>query len=138
MADNENNEQRDAFTEKLKGYIEFASIVQNYDATSHVEHDDIDFEHDPDGAEYDNNGEPVTLYGVVIYNFENRAAERAEWRQDYPDDSNFLNWNDDEYDDDEEYDNPAYRFPLYDPRKRPCNHRTGSFYWLGDIGTPPV
>lgn len=132
MGEYDNEDQRD---EKINDYITFASMVQNYDVTSHVAHDDIDFEHDYDGAEYDDDGEPVTLYGVIIYNFVNSVEYDDGW-QDYPEDSNFLNWNDD--DRDENYDHPAYRFPLYNPRKRPCNHRSGSFYWIRNLGTPPV
>ena len=131
MGESDNDKQRE---DKINDYIMFACIVQNYDATSHVEHDDIDFEHDYDGAEYDADGEPVTLYGVVIYNFVTSVEYDDGW-QDYPDDHACLDWDDD---DDERYDHPVYRFPLYDPRKRPCNHRSGSFYWTRNLGTPPV
>lgn len=48
-------------------FIEFAKIVQNYDATARPAHDDIEFEPaDYDGFEYDFMGEPVTLYGLIV------------------------------------------------------------------------
>jgi hypothetical protein len=51
-------------------FYEFANIVQNYEDTARPPHDDIDFTPaDYDSAEFDDAGEPVTLYGVIIFNF---------------------------------------------------------------------
>ena len=132
MGESDNDKQRD---EKINDYIAFACIVQNYDATSHVEHDDIDFEHDYDGAEYDDDGEPVTLYGVVIYNFVTSVEYDDDW-QDYPEDHASLDWDDD--DSEKDYGYPVYRFPYYNPRKQPCKRPRATSYNMKQPGVPPV
>lgn len=50
-------------------YYEFANIVQHYNDTARPAHDDIDFTPgDYDSAEFDDDGQPVTLYGVIVFN----------------------------------------------------------------------
>lgn len=65
-------------------FIEFANIVQNYDETGFAEHDDIPYiPMDFDGSEYDFDGEPVTLYGLIIINLGESPPEPF---YDYEDD----------------------------------------------------
>lgn len=65
MAEYDDNEHRAAY-ERARDYATFADIVQHYDATARGNHDDIDYNApDYDGAEYDNNGEPVLLIGIT-------------------------------------------------------------------------
>lgn len=65
-------------------YHEFANIVQHYNDTARPAHDDIDFEPgDYDSAEFDDTGEPVTLYGVIIFNFSGSSDTRIDAFIDY-------------------------------------------------------
>lgn len=65
-------------------YHEFANIVQHYDDTARPAHDDIDFTPaDYDSAEFDSSGEPVTLYGVIIFNFGAKGDINVEAFNDY-------------------------------------------------------
>lgn len=68
MDDYDDDEHAAAYDRAI--YYEFANIVQHYNDTARPPHDDIDFTPgDYDSAEFDNDGEPVTLYGVIIFNF---------------------------------------------------------------------
>lgn len=100
-------------------YHEFANIVQHYyDDTARPAHDDIDFTpSDYDGAEFDNDGEPVTLYGVIIFNFPATGSPTIEAFTDYDpyDDPYFYLYSRlrgiykpprDDYDDDQPSDSP--------------------------------
>lgn len=65
-------------------YHEFANIVQHYDDTARPAHDDIDFTPaDYDSAEFDSSGEPVTLYGVIIFNFGSSSDHNIDAFIDY-------------------------------------------------------
>lgn len=65
-------------------YHEFANIVQHYNDTARPAHDDIDFTPaDYDSAEFDDDGEPVTLYGVIIFNFGADSDYNIEAFTDY-------------------------------------------------------
>lgn len=67
MNEFDDDERAKAFDRAV--FIEFANIVQNYDETARPEHDDIQFEPgDYDSAEFDLDGEPVTLYGLIVIN----------------------------------------------------------------------
>lgn len=65
-------------------YYEFANIVQHYDDTARPAHDDIDFTPgDYDSAEFDDNGHPVTLYGVIVFNLSAGGDLNVEAFTDY-------------------------------------------------------
>lgn len=65
-------------------YYEFANIVQHYDDTARPAHDDIDFiPADYDSAEFDDNGNPVTLYGVIVFNLSAGGDLNIEAFTDY-------------------------------------------------------
>jgi len=68
MDNHDDDEHSAAYNRAI--YHQFADIVQHYDDTARPAHDDIDFTPaDYDSAEFDDSGEPVTLYGVIIFNF---------------------------------------------------------------------
>lgn len=124
-------------------YIEFANMVHHFDETARPAHDNIDFNHDHevnfddididsdqfDATEYDNNGLPVTLYGVIIYNFEYNEDDCDFW-DDIPDG----------YDSDDihEYNKSYYRFPYSAPRRSPCMRGRAKNYYRKHPGVPPV
>lgn len=101
-------------------YHEFANIVQHYDDTARPAHDDIDFTPaDYDSAEFDGSGEPVTLYGVIIFNFGAKGDINVEAFNDYDpyDDPYFYLYNrlrglskpfSDDGDDDQHLDSPDF------------------------------
>ena len=101
-------------------YHEFANIVQHYDDTARPAHDDIDFTPaDYDSAEFDSSGEPVTLYGVIIFNFGAKGDINVEAFNDYDpyDDPYFYLYNrlrglskpfSDDGDDDQHLDSPDF------------------------------
>ena len=102
MADYDDDEHSAAYeranNDDISTYIDFARIVQHYDDTARPDHDNIDYESgDFDGAEYDDNGDLVTLYGVLLNFF--RAFDDAT-DVDYFNDE-YLK---DDYDFDDDYD----------------------------------
>lgn len=140
-------------------FNEFADIVHNYDRTAHVNHDDIVYDqHDLnyfDGAEYDDNGDPVIQYGLVFFFIAASDSDRDGSRDDNDnggdDDCSFDD--DDPYDiaarffdrytedDDHHHDTPShgyFRFPVYDPRRSPCKRPYGFYYTSRDFPRPPA
>ena len=82
MDNHDDDEHAAAYNRAI--YHEFANIVQHYDDTARPAHDDIDFTPaDYDSAEFDDDGEPVTLYGVVIFNFGAGGSANIEAFTDY-------------------------------------------------------
>jgi hypothetical protein len=72
MAGYDDDEQRAAYDRAIefaRDNAAFADIIQHYDDTARPDHDDIDYDpaglDDLDGAEYDDNGDPVFLIGAV-------------------------------------------------------------------------
>jgi hypothetical protein len=139
MSEYDDDEQHNAY-ERAMGFdpatfIEFASIIQNYDDTARPVHDDIDFEAgDFDSVEYDFDGEPVTLYGIVIYNFTSRFGE-LEDVDDY-DPLYDRDFGDDEY---YEYEHPKpFSFPLYNPLRGACKRLRADQNYGRHFRYPPV
>ncbi len=124
-------------------YIEFANMVHHFDETARPAHDDIDFNYDHeidfddididsdqfDSAEYDHNGLPVTLYGVIIYNFA-AAEDDYDFWDDMPDGY--------EPDDPYEYGQSHYRFPYSAPRQPSCKRPRATHYDRKQPGVPPI
>jgi hypothetical protein len=138
MSGYDDDEQHEAYERALgfdsATYIEFASIIQHYGDTSRPAHDDIDFESgDFDSVEYDFNGEPVTLYGIVLYNYVSRFGEFDDiddydplYDRDYGDDD-FIH----------ETPNP-FRFPYYNPHRSHCKRSQGDKTYGKHFRYPPV
>lgn len=89
----------------------FHDIIQHYDDTARPDHDDIDYNpadlDNLDGAEYDNNGDIVSLIGViggVIYDICD-AIEHYGSFDDIPDDYDF--------DGSDEDDDPTCQFVFF-------------------------
>lgn len=126
-------------------YIEFANIVQHYDATAVGTHDDIEFDDasvdNLDGAETDQQGRPVINYGIMLAIVE--AIEEFGSFSDIPDDYEFL-VEQVRPEDDGGFDRGAYPgwrrfgFPFYDPRKGHCKGHRAFFPPFGWFGQPPV
>jgi hypothetical protein len=69
------DDEHGAAYERARDYAEFANIVHNYDDTARGNHDDIDFNDiDHDGAEYDDNGNPVIPIDLADYIAANPAV----------------------------------------------------------------
>jgi hypothetical protein len=67
MGEYDDNEQRAAY-ERARDYATFADIVQHFDNTGSADHDNIDYDTpDFDGAEYDDNGEPVLVIDLTDF-----------------------------------------------------------------------
>lgn len=150
MATNDDDEQRAAYeraTFDHATYIEFANIVQHFDDTARPDHDNIDFNYDHDinfddinidtdqfdATEYDHNGLPVTLYGIIIYNFAFDDDDGDDPWDDYPDNYD-VHTEEDDYNDGRSH----YRFPYYDPRGPTCKRPRATFYDRQHPGRPPV
>lgn len=149
MDNQDDNEQAKAYERASfdhATYIEFANIVHHFDDTARPAHDDIDFNYDHeidfddinidsdqfDATEYDHNGLPVTLYGIIIYNFLADDMEEDPWN-DYPE-----NYDVHAEDDDYNYGRSCYRFPYYDPREKPCERPRATHYDRKQPGVPPI
>lgn len=145
MDNHDDDEQANAYERAAfdhDTYIQFANIVHHFDETARPSHDDIDFNYDHavdfddididtdqfDATEYDHNGEPVTLYGIIIYNFLADEMEEDPW-DDMPDDYGF---------DMEKEDRSCYRFPYFDARYGSCKRPRATFYDKHQPGVPPV
>lgn len=142
-------------------FNEFANIVHNYDRTARPDHDDIVYDHHDldhlDGAEYDDNGDPVIQYGLVFLIFtasddtpaddDDKCSDHGIFRTD--DDCSFDDFDPEafaarffefcsETDDDHSVPDNFYRLPLYDPRRGPCKRPYGFFYTSRDFPRPPA
>ena len=126
MADYDDDEHSAAYEranndDHISTYINFANIIQHYDDTARPDHDNIDYESgDFDSAEYDDNGELVTLYGVLLSFFAafDDATDVDYFNDDYEDDP----------DDDIIYDITIYR---YEPRPRNYCKRINNVFKYG-------
>ena len=103
MANHDDDEHNSAYErasdDHISTYINFANIIQHYDETARPAHDDIDYESgDFDSAEFDDTGQLVTLYGILLNFF---AAFDDATDVDYLNDE-YLNadydFDDDEFD----------------------------------------
>lgn len=106
----------DATRDDREFFIEFADMVQHYDATATGTHDDIDESRTfDDGTEFDANGDPVITYGVII-SVVDAILEFGSF-DDIPDDYEFSAGDDIPQIPDDFY---RQRFPLYNPFKQRC------------------
>ena len=146
MEPGDDNERANAYKRYI--YNEFANIVHNYDDTASVDHDNIVYDdHDldfHDGAEYDDNGDPVHHYGLLIFFI--HQSDPDDYVDGSRDDDDlqagaerfFDAWVEcDEYLHDSPPDN-LYRFPLYNPVRGVCKRPYGFHYDAGYRGHPPV
>jgi len=150
MGDYDDDERGNAYQRYI--FNEFAYIVHNYDDTADVDHDNLDNDDDIhdldhlDGAEYDDNGDPVIQLGVI---FGAAVDEFGSW-DDIPDDYEFPV--DDDYVQQRlaEFLNAAvehfkfrisnniFQFPLYNPFRTPCKRPRGVYHYDPGRDTPPV
>lgn len=139
MSEHDDDEHRDAYRrakdDHISTYIDFANIIQHYDETARPKHDDIDYENnDFDSAEYDNNGEVVTLYGILMDFFKayDDATDVDYFNDDY----------EDEYEDGDFYeDQPEitiYRYYFDSRPKNPCKRIRNIFKYGTYFRYPPI
>ena len=143
-------------------YNEFANIVHNYDDTANnVDHDQLDdddqYNDDDlnnlhnldyfDGAEYDDNGDPVIQFGVIF----GSAVDEFDNFDDIPDDYEFGTPVDDEYVEQRvaEFLRAAvehfkfyisdniFQYPLYNRFRGACKRPRGVYHYDPKGDSPP-
>lgn len=137
MEPGDDDERANAYQRYI--FHQFADIVQHYDDTARPDHDDINYDSGDldklDGAEYDNNGDPVAQYGLVFIIFR-PADDDAGFDDDRFDDDSAADRADRFFDawaeaDDYLHDSPPdnrFRYPLYHRRRGVCKRPRDFFY----------